>query len=80
MIRLAEVAIFLAPLTAFLLWRMAAARGLDGPPSRQMALIALGLLVLGGGLAAMAVRDRLPPGQYVPASLQGGEIVPGHAK
>jgi hypothetical protein len=80
MVRILELAIFLAPALAFLLWRVAVARGLDGPPPRQIALIFAGLLALGAGLAWFAVEDRLPPGLYVPAELVDGRIVQGHAR
>ena len=78
MIRLAELAIFLAPILAFILWRAAIARGLDGPPPRQLALIFASLMVVAVLLIVFAERDRLPPGQYVPAQLVNGQIVPPH--
>ncbi|MGI4954918.1 MAG: hypothetical protein ACRYGM_24185 [Janthinobacterium lividum] len=80
MIRLAEMSVFVAPLLALLLWRIAVARGLDGPPARQLGLILLFLLLTGAGLVVFAVRDRLPPGHYVPAQTINGRIVPGHTQ
>lgn len=78
--RIIEVVLFLLPLAAFLLWRAALRRGLDGPSPRNLVAIVLALLLLGAGLATLAVRDRLPPGRYVPAALENGRIVPGHAE
>lgn len=77
--RIVEVVLFLLPLAAFLLWRAAVRRGLDGPSPRNLLGIVVVLLLVGAGLAALAVRDRLPPGRYVPAALEHGRIVPGHA-
>ena len=79
MIRLAELAVFLVPMLAFGLWRLAVARGLSGPPPRQLALIFAMLIALGALLSFMAVRERLPPGAYVPAQMIDGRIVPGHS-
>ncbi len=80
MIRAAELAVFLAPLAAFLLWRAARARGLNAPPPRQLALILAALAVLGGLLFVFSDRDRLPPGRYVPAHQENGQIVEGHTE
>ena len=80
MIRLAELAVFLVPLAAFIVWRLALARGIPGPPPRQLAVLFAVLLVLGAWLSVVAVRERLPPGEYVPAQVIDGRIVPGHTK
>ena len=80
MIRLAELAVFLVPLAAFGLWRVAVARGLDGPAPRQLGAILVGLLTLAAVLVFLAGRERLPPGRYVPAEVRDGRIVPGHAE
>jgi len=80
MIRAAEFALFLAPLAAYILWRVTAARGQVGPSPRVLAAILLGLLLFGGGLAWFGVHERLPAGaHYVPAELRDGRIVQGHA-
>lgn len=79
MIRFAELAVFLAPVAAFFLWRLALARGLDGPPPRQLAFIFASLIALAAGLIFFAERDRLPPGRYIPARMDNGQIVPGHS-
>ena len=80
MIRLAELALFLAPLGAYALWRATVVRGQTGPSPRVLSAITAGLLVFGAALAWFGVHDRLPPGaRYVPAQLRDGQIVPGHA-
>lgn len=79
MIRLAELALFLAPLGAYVLWRGTVARGQAGPSPRVLSALLTGLLVFGAVLAWFGVHDRLPPGaRYVPAQLRDGVIVPGH--
>ena len=78
MARFAELAAFLAPIAAFLIWRAALARGLAGPDPRQLAMLTIALLVLCAGLVYLAERDKLPPGRYVPAQTVDGRIVPGH--
>lgn len=75
-----EFLVFLVPMLAFVLWRLAAARGLDGPAPRQLVLIGIGLLTVGATLAFFAVREKLPPGRYVPAQTRDGRIVPGHVE
>ncbi len=80
MIRLAELAVFLAPLGAYLLWRRTVARGQVAPSRQMLLMIAAGLLVFGALLSWFGVHDRLPPGaRYVPAELRDGQVVPGHA-
>lgn len=80
MIRLAELAVFLAPLTALVLWRVAIARGLDGPTPRHLLTILAALFVLGAGLIIFSEEEHLPPGRYIPAHTENGRIVPGHAE
>ena len=77
--RLAELAALLAPVVAFVLWRWAIARGLDGPPRGQLVVLFAGLLALAGWLIYTGETDRLPPGRYVPAHVVNGVIVPGHS-
>ena len=79
MARFAELAAFLVPIAAFVLWRVALARGRSGPEPRQLAMLAVALLLFGAGLIYLAERDRLPPGRYIPAQVVDGRIVPGHA-
>jgi hypothetical protein len=80
MIRAAELALFFAPLAAYVLWRSTVARGQAGPSRRVLAAIFIGLLLFGGGLAWFGVHERLPAGaHYVPAAIRDGRIVPGHA-
>ena len=79
MIRLAELALFLAPLGAYLLWRAAAARGKEGPSARVLAGIFAVLLAFGGVLAWTVAHDHSSSGaQYQPAEWRDGRIVPGH--
>ena len=78
MIRLAELALFLAPFAAYLIWNLTAARG--GPSPTVLAVSACGLLLLAAALVWFALQERLAPGEvYVPAQLQNGRIMPGHA-
>ena len=75
--RFIELALFLAPLAAYALWRMAVTRGQPGPPPAVLGATLAGLLVVGAGLAWFAVRERAPPGaHYVPATLRDGQVVP----
>ena len=62
------------------LYRRTVARG-EAAPSRQvLAGIAAGLLVFGAALSWFGVHQRLPPdARYVPARIEDGRIVPGHA-
>jgi hypothetical protein len=80
MIRLAELAVFVAPLLAFILWRVAIARGLEGPPPRQLLALFAALLTLACGLVVYAESERLPPGRYIPAQLIDGHIIRGHSE
>lgn len=80
MIRAAELALFFAPLAAYILWRVTVARGQAGPSPQVLAIISVGLLLFGGGLAWLSVHERMPEGaRYIPAALQNGRVVPGHA-
>lgn len=79
--RLAELALFLAPLAAYVLWRMALRRGQPGPSPAVLSGILAGLLLFGASLAWLAVLDRDTPGsRYVPAQWRNGQVVPGHAE
>ena len=79
MIRLAELSLFLAPLAAYLLWRITMQRGMPGPSRLTLILILAGLLLFGAGLAYLSVRERDPAGtHYVPAEVRDGRVIPGH--
>lgn len=80
MIRIGELLAFLAPLLAVLLWGLAIRRGLAGPPPRQLAWIAAGLIGLAAALGVFSLEDRMAPGVYVPPHSENGEIVPGHVE
>ncbi len=78
MLRLAEFALLLAPLAAFMAWRLLDATG--GPSNRLLVCAALAVLVLAGTLLWLTRTEGLRRGvDYVPATLQDGRIVPGHA-
>ena len=79
MIRLAELALFFAPLAAYVLWRMTVTRGQQGPSPALLSAILLGLLCFGAGLAWFGVRERFSTSAaYVPAVLRDGRVVQGH--
>lgn len=80
MIAAGEFMVFLVPLLAFVLWRLAVARGLDGPAPAHLVIILIGLLTVGATLVFIALHERLPPGRYVPAQVRDGRIVPGHSE
>ncbi len=77
MLRLLEIALFLAPFAAFAAWRL----GGGGAPSPVLVGAALAvMLVLAASLLWFGSFDTLGPGQsYVPAHLEDGRVVPGHA-
>lgn len=77
--RFAELALFFAPLGAYVLWRVAATRGQPGPTPAVLTSILAGLVLCGAGLAWFAVSERgAPKSRYVPATFQNGQVVPGH--
>ncbi len=78
MLRLSEIALFAAPFLLFGVWRLAAVYGF---PSAAAVVVAAGaLLVMLGALIWFGEERALPPGAaYVPARLENGRIVPGHA-
>ena len=80
MLRLAELAVILVPLGAFIAYRVALARGLDGPPPRQLGFMFAVLVALGAALSLLALRERQQLGEYIPAQTVNGEIVPAHVK
>jgi hypothetical protein len=78
MLRLVELALFLAPFVLFVVWRFMAVEG--GPSIRAVAVAACVLAFLAGVLIWLSQDDALPPGAtYEPARLQDGKIVSGHA-
>jgi hypothetical protein len=78
MLRLVELALFLAPFAVFALWRFAAFEG--GPSVRVVVGAACVLAMLAGILIWLSQEDALPPGaSYEPARLQDGKVVSGHA-
>ncbi|HTW29186.1 MAG TPA: DUF6111 family protein [Acetobacteraceae bacterium] len=79
MLRLTELALFLAPFAAYLLWRAAAGRHAAALSRPGLAALLLVLALLGAGLAWFGLGRRLAPGDYVPARWEKGRIVPGHS-
>jgi hypothetical protein len=73
-----ELALFLSPFVLYAAWRLAAARArpsLLWGTAAAVAILAVATLWLGLG-------RRLQTGEgqvYVPARIEGGEIVPGHS-
>ncbi len=79
-LRLAEIALFLVPLAAFLMWRQLAART-TGLPIWLLGLMAGALGVAGATLVWFALHEGAPPGSvYVPPHVVNGRIVPGHSE
>ena len=68
--RFAELAVLLAPIAAFTLWRLAIAR--------ELAVLFACLLLMAGWLIYTGEHERLPPGRYVPAHVENGQVVAGH--
>ena len=78
MVRALELALFLAPLALFLVWRFRALE--DGPSLRVVVSAACILAVLAGALVWLSQEHALPPGtSYEPARLQDGKVISGHA-
>jgi hypothetical protein len=78
MLRLAEFALLLAPLAAFIAWRLLAASG--GPSNLLLISAAVAVCALAAMLFWLIDTEGLRRGaDYVPATLQDGQIVPGHA-
>jgi len=78
MLRLAELALFLAPFAIFAAWRFLATEG--GPSIRFVTIAACVVALLAGLLIWLSQEAALPPGStYEPARLEGGKIVSGHA-
>jgi hypothetical protein len=78
MLRVVEFALLLAPLAAFLAWRFLSASG--GPSNLLLASVAVAVFLLAGALFWLIGSEGLRHGAaYVPATLQDGRIVPGHA-
>ena len=76
MLRLVELALFLAPFAVFAVWRLVA---VDGPSTRLLLAAACLLAALAGVLIWLSQDEALPPGStYVPARLQDGKVVAGH--
>jgi hypothetical protein len=76
MLRLVEIALFLAPFALVLAWWLAGARA----SPRVLAIACVALLVLGGFVVWFGLDRSLPrDARYVPARIEDGRIVSGHA-
>ena len=77
MLRLVELALFLAPFALFAVWRLLAKDG--GRPSPRLVIGAACLVaLLAGGLIWLSQEDTVPGGRrYEPARFQDGKIVSG---
>ena len=75
MLRFAEIGFFLLPFVLYLAWRLLGTRATPGLLWATAALLA----VLLATVLWYGMQNSLPAGtRYVPAHLQGGQIVPGH--
>ncbi len=73
--RLTEVALFAAPLVAFVVWRMAFGRA--GPAAPALAIAAAWLVLMAGVLVWFGLRPALTPNEtYQPARLENGRVLP----
>ena len=79
MLRFAELALFVAPFVFFVAWRLLAG---GGTPSRKLVLsLTCVVMALAGALYWFSRREAIAPGmKYVPAQLEDGHVVPGHAE
>jgi len=77
MLRLVELALFLAPFAAFAAWRFLATEG--GPSTKLVVGTACVLALLAAALLWLSQDKALAPGaDYQPARLEGGRVVSGH--
>ena len=77
MLRLVELALFLAPFVVFAVWRFMALEG--GPPVGVVVGAACVLAVLAAALIWLSQEDALPPGvSYEPPRLQDGKVISAH--
>jgi hypothetical protein len=77
MLRFVEILFFLAPFALYAGWRMLGARAARWLPWAALACLAVlaGLVLVWRDIGAEG-----PKAIYVPAHLQGGDVVPGHAR
>jgi|HubBroStandDraft_2_1064218.scaffolds.fasta_scaffold3288680_1 hypothetical protein len=78
MLRLAELALFLAPFVIFAVWRFSAMEG--GPSVWVVVAAACMLVVLAATLVWLSQERTLPPRTaYEPAHFQDGQVTSGQA-
>jgi hypothetical protein len=75
--RWAELALFLVPFALYVAWRVATPLARPALMWGAVAIVA----ALAGSLVVLGLSRRLDPKQaYVPARIEDGRIVPGHAR
>jgi len=77
-VRFVELALFIVPFVVFAAWRLLG----GGGPSRKLVVTATCIVMaLAGALYWFRREEAIAPGmRYVPAQLEDGRIVPGHAE
>lgn len=73
--RFGEFALWAVPVAALLIWWLSARIA----SRRVLAAAIAGLLAVTAVVVFLAMDRRLGSGAYVPAHLQNGQVVPGHA-
>ena len=75
MIRLFEIVLLLAPLVAFVAWRVLAPGTV--PPVRSLVGAGIVLAILAAGLVWLRFEDASPPDAvYIPSHIENGVVVP----
>ncbi|HEX3400713.1 MAG TPA: DUF6111 family protein [Acetobacteraceae bacterium] len=76
MLRLVELALFLAPFVAFIAWRFMALE--SGPPLSIVVAAACAMIVLAASLVWLNREEALAPGTvYEPPHMQDGQVISG---
>ena len=77
--RFVEIALFFVPFAVFAAWRVLAG---GGKPSRKLVVMATCVVMaLAGALYWFNREEAIAPGmRYVPAQLEDGRVIPGHAE
>ncbi len=76
---LAEILLFLAPFAAYALWRRLNPGVEPSPAEVCLALAGVGLAMAGAVWYGLSV-SMAPDMVYVPARIEDGRVVPGHAE
>ena len=79
MLRFAELVLFLAPFAIFAAWRLVAGGG--GPSWKLVVTATCIVAMLAGALYWFSREEAITPDlRYVPAQLEDGHVIPGHAE